>query len=455
MPPVDEVESAPRTPELQNAPPELQQTPQDDIGGGNNTPGAAAFATPGSQYGATPADRSPEQRRREQPAGVGMPPPTIQNAEPLDHVPLAPGIVATGGGGAVPTTYGAATGMPKRGRWFNEPNKLIPIGFILTLITYLFTCYTWLHLLPRLQVYSVSSEGGDFSTLTKHQKDKFFLEGVALSIVFGYFTAQMLYCYWKAIFTDPGVIPNDPMWGYHYENNGYQVASVAFERKKDGDLRNCKWCSKYKPDRTHHCRVLGRCVLKMDHHCPWIFNTVGFYNHKYFFLLLFNAVIVLWLIVGTFWTTVWALVAPVSGSGVIPAELPLLLEPGKEPPLFLVFIALYAESLAVFVGLICGLFFSFHVFLLFKGLTTIEFCEKHTQGGNDAQYPSRPSHPFSAPESHHPQPLSLYQSKFDLGVYGNIAAALGPNPLLWLVPIANMKGDGLVYKLPMAFKIEN
>ena len=39
----------------------------------------------------------------------------------------------------------------------------------------------------------------------------------------------------------------------------------------EGDGRPI-WCSKcmnWKPDRTHHCREVDRCVRKMDHFCPW------------------------------------------------------------------------------------------------------------------------------------------------------------------------------------------
>ncbi|KAF7300383.1 Palmitoyltransferase [Mycena chlorophos] len=46
-----------------------------------------------------------------------------------------------------------------------------------------------------------------------------------------------------------------------------------------------RWCSKceiVKPYRAHHCRICGTCILKFDHHCPWIGQCVGARNHKFF-----------------------------------------------------------------------------------------------------------------------------------------------------------------------------
>jgi len=37
----------------------------------------------------------------------------------------------------------------------------------------------------------------------------------------------------------------------------------------DGLPRYCSRCNCWKPDRSHHCSEIGRCVWRMDHFCPW------------------------------------------------------------------------------------------------------------------------------------------------------------------------------------------
>nr|XP_056714670.1 palmitoyltransferase ZDHHC23 [Euleptes europaea] len=49
------------------------------------------------------------------------------------------------------------------------------------------------------------------------------------------------------------------------------------------------WCSKcqlVRPVRAGHCRICGRCVKRLDHHCVWINSCVGEQNHQAFILAL-------------------------------------------------------------------------------------------------------------------------------------------------------------------------
>merc|ERR1719201_3292511 len=172
-----------------------------------------------------------------------------------------------------------------------------------------------------------------------------------------------------------------------------------------GDRRFCKWCQRYKPDRAHHCRICKTCVLKMDHHCPWIMNCVGFGNHKFFFLLVVYAVAD---IVFIFFT-----MAESVQQSVI-----------EETPSNERFLLVFGTTLCVIMGLLILLFLSFHTWLLLHGMTTIEFCEKNLSGGPNARSRS---------------------ISYDHGLYMNLKAVLGPHWWLWLLPWSPPEGDGLIF----------
>ncbi|XP_013386257.1 probable protein S-acyltransferase 23 [Lingula anatina] len=79
---------------------------------------------------------------------------------------------------------------------------------------------------------------------------------------------------------DPGFLPrNIP----EYDMAIKQVAHFAeWKHGKNPLSRLCHTCRTVKPLRSKHCRICQRCVSEFDHHCPYIYNCVGYNNRVWF-----------------------------------------------------------------------------------------------------------------------------------------------------------------------------
>lgn len=228
------------------------------------------------------------------------------------------------------------------------------------------------------------------------------------SLLFHAWIFMVLSSFSQAVRTDPGTTPMDARW-----RDKENPPAEAKERKRCSD--EARWCRKsnaYKPDRAHYCRVLKKGVLRMDHYCPWLGNTVGFKNQKFFFLfLLFTN-------------------AACAQLGI--SFITLLVQ--YTLPEITTFCLIGAEMLTGLLTCLLIPFFLFHLWLIARNTTTIEFCERMrtaSEGGDE-------------PAAGIP--------RYDLGIYRNFCQVLGSNPLLWLIPVGGPPGDGITFPVNPAYE---
>jgi len=220
---------------------------------------------------------------------------------------------------------------------------------------------------------------------------------IFILIFYHLFFFNLLAAFYQCIMIDPGVVP--PNWGFY----------MGDETKR---RRYCKMCNVWKPDRVHHCSICNRCILNMDHHCPWINNCVGFYNRKFFMLLLAYVFASLTIIVITTIPTIFSICRRVYSWHNLTVGL-----------CFEYFIIMGAFGMAVALIATLFNFIKFHVKLVLENYTTIENLERE-EGA---------------------------KSKFDIGRRRNWEQIFGSNHWLWWLPLHTQAsrpiGDGVRWRV--------
>ena len=90
-------------------------------------------------------------------------------------------------------------------------------------------------------------------------------------------------------FTDPGsFLPNYEEKKLDCSEAKLMVATIS---NQDYFLKFCRTCLNARDLRVYHCPDCGLCIIRHDHHCPWLSTCIGLKNHKHFlFLVIINII---------------------------------------------------------------------------------------------------------------------------------------------------------------------
>ncbi|XP_019765402.1 palmitoyltransferase ZDHHC15B isoform X3 [Dendroctonus ponderosae] len=296
----------------------------------------------------------------------------------------------------------AVPGTERKGScfWCLKAVKWIPVLFIITIVAWSYYAYV-------IQLCLITVE----NTIAQ----------IFYFIFFHLFFFMFCWSYAQTIFTDIGRVPNNfrlaeaDFEAYLHHNDSLELQNRILENCSKnlpvtnvtigGTVRFCDKCKMIKPDRTHHCSVCGECVLKMDHHCPWINNCVCFTNYKFFVLFLGYALLYCIYICLTslpYFIAFWK--GDLQGMGSFHI-------------LFLFFVA-------IMFGVSLMSLFGYHCYLVLENRTTLEAFRPPSFRGVGAD-----------------------KYGFHLGRFKNFKEVFGEDAKTWFLPVSTSLGDGIQYPI--------
>ncbi|CEF67865.1 Zinc finger, DHHC-type, palmitoyltransferase domain-containing protein [Strongyloides ratti] len=159
-------------------------------------------------------------------------------------------------------------------------------------------------------------------------------------------------------------------------------------RMFDQAFRYCHHCAMVKPDRAHHCSICKKCILKFDHHCPWVNNCVMYSNYKYFMLFL--------------------------GYGISAHS-------GNINSIGTSFHLIFLEFVSIMFSISLSCLFFFHIYLISKNRSTLES--------------------YKAPVF----TFGVDKNAYNISLKHNFTEVFGHKPLFWFLPINSTSGDGISF----------
>lgn len=298
--------------------------------------------------------------------------------------PAATNLLHTGGYACVTRIVGRLgwlTGSVERTMHFQWRNskKWLVVACVTALIV----------ITSRAVIYMIQVEPNqhDQSILTFHSK------------ILLFFVSLSLLCYYRTLLTRPG---DASEWATERPDLLFPVSATptgnASDTEKGGLERYCVPCAAPKPPRVHHCSECRRCVLRFDHHCPWMGTCIGLRNAKFFlqFLAYTTAASA-----HATWITVRFLYRCRMSKHVLPSNT--LVTVSLVAPLALT-VVLPTLTIVAFI-------FAWHLWMATNNETTLENMLAQQE------FPKVPTH------------------EIGVSALSNLRHLLGWNPMLWLIPV--------------------